>query len=293
MVTYQLFGLRVAFDRPLDRWPLVTTTEPPDVAVTFGDVAPPSGEVAFVHSIGGGTQLEVWRDDDGWCWCYPDGVRIRVDAAASNMRATIPDYYDVTDTATYLIGPLIGFLLRRRNITCLHASTVRVGETTWAFCGQTGAGKSSITAALVARGATLVAEDISPLHLRDGVIAIPAGVPLIKLWPDSTARHGELPTLTPNWPKQFLPTPAIASTLDAVVLLDGEPSPEGADLVPLSARDLAVAMLDNVYGGYSLDAQHRADDLALFAEVATVCKGWCLGRTSLDAMCEAVEHASG
>src|SRR5690606_4840683 len=161
--------------------------------------------------------------------------------------------------------------------SCLHASTVRIGETTWAFCGPSGSGKSWTTAALVARGATLVAEDISPMQLRGDVVHVPAGVPMIKLWEDSEARHGELQALTPNWPKRLLPTDTVSSTLGAVVVLgDGD-----ALLTPRSERDLTVAMLDNVYGSYSLNAQQRAHDLDLFAEVAAVCKGYRLGRTSL------------
>ena len=99
-------------------------------------------------------------------------------------------------------------LLRRRGITCLHASCVVVGETALALVGQSGAGKSTTAAALSARGYSVISDDVLPLkEVEDRFYAIP-GYPRLRLWPTSVEAlygHREAqPQLAPNFDKRYL-----------------------------------------------------------------------------------------
>lgn len=89
----------------------------------------------------------------------------------------------VDDVAIFLIGTVFGILLHQRGQIVLHASAVRVGGKAVLFCGASGAGKSTIAAALGQRGYPLVNDDVCALSL-DG-----AGAPMVhpdgrklKLW---------------------------------------------------------------------------------------------------------------
>ena len=66
--------------------------------------------------------------------------------------AVWPAASSLEDVATYLLGPVLGLLLRLRGVPCLHASAVAFGDSAVAFAGSEGAGKSTTAAALASRG---------------------------------------------------------------------------------------------------------------------------------------------
>ena len=87
------------------------------------------------------------------------------------------------DIAIFLAGNVFGILLHQRNHIVLHASAVAVGGKAVLFCGASGAGKSTIAAALGSRGYTLVTDDQAAITLDGGGVPIvhPDGR-LLKLW---------------------------------------------------------------------------------------------------------------
>ena len=72
---------------------------------------------------------------------YFDGTQFWLDRGGTEVWATWPSNLQIEDAATYLLGPVLGILLRLRGVTCLHASAVAFGETAVAFVGSEGAGK--------------------------------------------------------------------------------------------------------------------------------------------------------
>ena len=81
----------------------------------------------------------------------------------------------------------MGFLLRKRHVTSLHASCVEICGQGVAFSGDAGFGKSTTAAALALRGYPVLSEDIVPLKLQEEDIRAVPGYPRICLWPDSVA----------------------------------------------------------------------------------------------------------
>jgi hypothetical protein len=95
----------------------------------------------------------------------------------------------VDDIPIFILGTVFGILLHQREQIVLHASTVRVNGKAVLFCGSSGAGKSTIAAALAQRGYPLVTDDVCTLTV-DG-----AGAPLVhpdgrqlKLWAQAIER---------------------------------------------------------------------------------------------------------
>ena len=91
----------------------------------------------------------------------------------------------IEDMATYLLGPVLGLLLRLRGVTCLHASAVAFGETAVAFVGSEGAGKSTTAAALARRGHAILSDDIVALAEHNGSFFVHPAYPYLCLWPES------------------------------------------------------------------------------------------------------------
>ncbi|MBS0471037.1 MAG: hypothetical protein JSR60_08205 [Proteobacteria bacterium] len=85
------------------------------------------------------------------------------------------------DLAIFLAGSVFGVLLHLRGYVVLHASAVRVGACAILFCGASGAGKSTIAAALANRGYPVVTDDICAVTIDPVPIVHPDGRQL-KLW---------------------------------------------------------------------------------------------------------------
>ena len=154
--------------------------------------------------------LRVWRQAGGACFrlLYSDGTEFIVDRGGSEVWATWPGSSTLEDTATYLLGPVLGFVLRLRGITCLHASAVAIGDRAIAMLGPASAGKSTVAAAFCRMGHPVLADDIVALSERDDVFQVQPAYPQLRLWPESVAllygAADALPRLTPTWDKRAL-----------------------------------------------------------------------------------------
>lgn len=148
---------------------------------------------------------------DGGAWyrmAFFDDIEFEIDAAGTRVRATWADHQTLPDAATYLLGPVIGFLLRRRGVTGLHASAVAIDDRAVAMVGPAGAGKSTTAAAFAHAGYPILSDDFVPLEERQGRILARPAYPIIRLWTES-ARHfygspDALPVLAPSWQKRYV-----------------------------------------------------------------------------------------
>ena len=87
------------------------------------------------------------------------------------------------DISIFLLGTVFGILLHQREQIVLHASTVRVNGKAVLFCGSSGAGKSTIAAALAQRGYPLVTDDFCAISMSAGQVPmVHSDGRQLKLW---------------------------------------------------------------------------------------------------------------
>ena len=225
--------------------------------------------------------LRVWRLAGGAYFrlLYGDGTEFFVDGEGRDVWATWPDSSTLEDTATYLLGPVLGFVLRLRGITCLHASAVAIGDCAIALLGPASAGKSTAAAAFCQMGHPVLADDIVALSERDDVFQVQPAYPQLRLWPESAAfLYGSadaLPRLTPTWEKRalnltqngrgFEPRPLRLAAI--YVLAERSPDPEPR-IESLRGRESLLALLANTYAGYLLDARMRSQEFDSLGRLA-------------------------
>lgn len=90
---------------------------------------------------------------------------------------------DPADVTAFLTGSVMGLLLHLRGYVVLHASAVLVGGKAVLFCGYSGAGKSTMAAALGKRGYTMLSDDICVLEqAADGPAIVYSDGRKHKLW---------------------------------------------------------------------------------------------------------------
>jgi hypothetical protein len=99
----------------------------------------------------------------------------------------------------FTLGAAIGVILHQRGYVVLHASAMAIGDQAIAFIGDKGWGKSTMAAALHARGHRLLSDDVLAIDLRHPgkPIVLPA-FPQLKLWPDAVTSLGHNPDNIPQ-----------------------------------------------------------------------------------------------
>lgn len=95
------------------------------------------------------------------------------------------------DIRLYLLGSAMGAILHQRGMLPFHGSTVCAGNRAITFSGPSGIGKSTLAAALVARGYRMLADDVSAISFTDaGVPMVNPGMPQLKLREDAGRQLG-------------------------------------------------------------------------------------------------------
>lgn len=281
---HRLYGLSVECSAPIPAIPLSPDDGEPDVRVSVGSHPVEADGWEMVEVIGrvnvdGEPTVTVERSaDGGWLRLrYADGTEFTVDAAGTRVGCNWRAPMTLEDTATYLLGPVFGIILRLRGLTCLHASAVAVDGRAFLLCGPSGLGKSTTAAAFAARGHAVLADDVAALEWAAGPSVRPA-YPHLRLWPDAVRAlygpGGQLPPLTPNWEKRYLDLSAgwfhrpAPLPLGAVYLLAPREETDTPRLTALAHGPAVVALVGNTYSGWLPDLAAQARDLALFGRVA-------------------------
>jgi hypothetical protein len=181
----------------------------------------------------------------------------------------------------YLLGPVMGFILRKRGLHPLHASAVAIQGSAIALVGEAGAGKSTTAAALALRGWPVLCEDVCAFADTDGEFSVLPAYPRVSLWPDSVeflfSSASALPLIVPGWEKRFLAldgtTAKFASAsapLAAVFLLANRSTEESAPRIePISAKDALLRLVQDTYMNWLLDGRQRAAEFDLLARLVS------------------------
>lgn len=218
----------------------------PDVVVRTGEV--PAALPAPV------ADHETWQAKPGLFLMRVPGL---ADVLVQQGREIViaPGPASEAAIASLVAGPVAAALLQQRHLTTLRAgaAVLRGGGAALFLCGSA-LGKSSLIAALAARGYTMLADDLTALHWRRGaLVALPA-FPALRLWSDALARLGwehrprrplcedETKHLVPL-PEAFHPVPAPVRR--CYILVDG-PRRETV-LTPIARRDAIHVLLAHRY----------------------------------------------
>jgi hypothetical protein len=210
---------------------------------------------------------------------YDDGTRFFVDGAARRVWGRWLPPLTIEDVSTYLVGPVLGFVMRRLGVLALHASCVSFSGDALILCGSSAAGKSTTAAALALRDLPVLSDDISPVKEDQGSLYVEPGYPRACLWPDAVemlfGAPGVLPRITPTWEKRFLALDGakFASEkrpLKVVYLL--APRVDEADAPRIEEprmRDALVELVQNTYMNWLLDRNQRALELDALTRLVT------------------------
>jgi hypothetical protein len=197
----------------------------------------------------------------------------------SELWAQWPDTLTIEDAATYLLGPVLGLLLRLRGVTCLHASAVTHAGRAMVFVGSEGAGKSTTAALMAQKGCAVVSDDVVALVEDDGSFYVHPAYPYLCLWPDSvTMVYGpdkKLPSFSPNWDKRLLSLAGNnlqfetrALPLAAIFVLGERVSaPDAPFLDKMTPREGLLALVANSYATNLLDKEMRATEFDFFGRM--------------------------
>jgi hypothetical protein len=289
-VSYFLYGLRVRANLPIPTLESSAAGSFVDLEVQLG-LDPPwldsvrqnSLELFYVSRYRefGNPTLKIWKLPGGEFFLlrYWDGTQFVIDHRATVIWATWPEDLTIEDTATYLLGPVMGFALLLRGTICLHASAVAVDDQAVAVVGQAGAGKSTTAAAFAELGYKILSEDVVALSDRNGVFFVQPAYPCIRLWPSSVeALYGKadaLPLLTPNWEKRYLDLTDNgkkfqdeALPLEAIYVL-GERGDHLRNpfVEELPGKAGLVELIANTYDTHMMDAGMRAHEFEILNSV--------------------------
>jgi hypothetical protein len=243
----------------------------PSIVLVTRSSCPESHDPAFVLSSLGDAQF--------FQLAYSDGTVFVTDAATERLWGACGPSQTIDDLTGYLIGPVMGFILRRRGRTALHASALCISEKAVAFVGVPEAGKSTTAAALALRGVPVLCEDIVPLEEERGDFFVEPGHGRICLWPDSVdfllGNPDALPHLSPNWEKCYLPLDGCRASLETqrhplgAVYVFGprETSSLAPRIEEISTRESLLDLVQNTYMNWLLDREQRA---AEFDELSRV-----------------------
>ena len=279
--SHVVYGLRLAANMVIPGLPLRLDSDAYDTQirlkewVTFPVTFPEGIEVLYASPQDDAPDQPNLRvcllpGGDYFGFFYRDEVRFAVERHGREVWGDWPENYSLEDACTYLLGPVLGFVLRLRGATCLHASAVAVDGQAVALAGSPGAGKSTTAAAFAQRGFSVITDDVLALMEDGRDFQVQPGYPRLNLWSDSVgALFGSdeaLPRITPSWDKRYLalgdngfgfasrPLP-----LGAVYLLGAREAALEAPVIDcLSGSNALAEFVTNTYVNYLLDREMRS-----------------------------------
>ena len=166
---YSICGLSVTATLPLPGGWQVPAMAEPDVRISVGTVPDDPGVPDYIGStwrlVGRRFYLEM-----------PGLVRLMADDGREIVAQPLGKATEA-DIAPFILSTGIAAILHQRRLLALHAATVAWQGRAIALCGPTGAGKSTLAAALCRAGAGFVGDDIAAIRTDTA-----DGTPMV--WPD-------------------------------------------------------------------------------------------------------------
>ena len=180
MFAYRHSGLTVSSDIELPEWEAFAAepVEEPDVRIAISYLTCPDG---WTGATGGSADCAHFAVEGVGGWRIEKGRQITLFPAPSA---------DARELRLFTLGSAWGLLGYQRGDAMWHGSAVSVGERTVMFCGDAGEGKSTMAAAMLDAGATLVADDLSRVDPGEGGPLIHPSSSRLKLWGEAVDHFG-------------------------------------------------------------------------------------------------------
>jgi hypothetical protein len=186
----------------------------------------------------------------------------------------------------FLLGVCLGTLLVQRGFLVLHGSVVEIDGEAVAFLGNKRAGKSTSSAALLARGHRFLVDDIVAVQFEDGRPMVTPAFPMFKLDPEAfdddalPAAPAENPET--GYGKHYYELTGefdwSTSPLSKIVLLDPDDGPTEHEVV--SGHEALMSVLEHAWPVRLQDAPYVEDEQGT------------LGDPELDRYARLVEHCT-
>jgi hypothetical protein len=286
-----VYGLQVAANVALPGLPVRPEQKRVDLQILLNEksvfsptrVIPPND---FLYISPGSNELSMptlrvgmLSDDKYFGFFYGDGTRFAVDREGREVWADWPEHYTIEDACTYLMGPVIAFVLRLRGVTCLHASAVAVDGQAIALLGLAGAGKSTTAAAFALSGFSVLSDDVGVLDDQRDRFLVQPGYPRLNLWANSVrtlfGSVDSLPRITPTWDKRYMALDRDGRRFES------KPLPLGAIYVlgereenltvpvveDLAGHEAFAKLVANTYVNYLLDRDMREREFDVLRRV--------------------------
>lgn len=170
---YHYSGLGIASELPLLEWAAfeVAPFEVADVRFSLRSPAPASP-----------SKDPDWFLDAHECSFLVPEIAFFSVTGGRQITVTPLPAAGMSEIRLFLLASAWAALCYQRDLLPLHASVIQVGESAVAFCGESGAGKSSTAAWLCERGHSLMSDDLCVCHFADSV----GGNPVPAVWPSTT-----------------------------------------------------------------------------------------------------------
>ncbi len=293
MYFYQVYGLTVQINQRIECLNPTSDNTPVDVCVELLEQQPielSQGKypdwVAIYEDGLIQRRFQMWTatiDDEVYFWLRYSGQNNagRTEGhdfviAPSGKRVWVTWTAPRQDMIAFLLGPVLGSVLRLRGTICLHASVVKVGNQAIAILGQSGAGKSTTAAAFAQLGLPVLSDDIAALVEMEGKFLVQPGYPRLRLVPAAaTALVGSSDKLSTvfvtdrNAPdKRYLDVGARDQTfpqqpypLAAIYFLQERNAQLDAPFItPLPASAGLLTLMQHTSASFILDKSQRAQE---------------------------------
>ena len=267
---YQFGGLQIASDFPLCGLHECQDDTKPQVVIRCVSISDTAASAAAKFLPGHFSGTYNGRDA---LLDFPFVGRFLV-RGGEEILVDLAQSVDDGDVRACLLGAVFGVLCHQRGIAPLHASAIDVAEGCVAFVGASGAGKSTVIAALARRGHEIIADDECFLQLdTNGVVQAWPGISQIRLWEDAKAALGfegpGIKRVTQGSKKYFVPVraprnPIQFRPLRRVYQLHRVPNGV-TEMTRLNGARAVEALMQNVY------PPGVAERLGYQSHVLTVC----------------------
>ena len=294
--SYVIYGLRLASNQSIPRLDPIESTPntPQDISVNFDaddtqftqDVAEETPwYVSDICDENGIPALKIWKRNNsgGYRIHYSHGLTFYLNASLTDISiryaAPMERPMEQNDVADFLLGPVLGVVLRLRGVICLHASAVAFKGKAIAFVGAPGAGKSTTAALFARKGHSILSDDIASLVERGPSFCVLPAFPYLNLWPETVSMlTGEDKPVSesPAVDKLRVPLESSGSRLEcealplaAIYILSNRSGDSHAPFIEaLPPQDALMSLVANTYGNTILDTTMRAQEFRVLGQIA-------------------------